>query len=230
TGPGHWFLNGDTVLKTGWDDGAYVYQVPFSYDAAYDVALAAAQRLPDQAFGDAARAAYEEAGGGRIDDLRWFLYRLLGELDWQTRTRTQPLEEAASRKALIDSMTDGERRASGLYRGFLSEAYLHDVSPSQSGELCAIDIDGVIESAHPHYPAPSVASLLSLRALLVHGYRPVVATGRSLDEAMQRCRDYRFAGAVADYGAAIYDAASGRTEVLLNRDQVKDLETLRGAL
>ena len=230
TGPGHWFAAGDAIVKSDWDEAAFVYQIPFTYDAAYDVAMAAAARLPDEAFGSTVRAEYESTSKDRIDEVRWFLYRLLSELDRQTWTRHQTTGQASSRKALIESLTAGERRASGLHRAFLSEAYLGDVTPSRTGELCAIDVDGVLESAQHGYAAPSAAGLLGLRAILVHGMRPVIATGRSLDESVQRCRDYRLAGAVAEYEAVIHDASTGRSEVLLSPAQIDDLEQVRAAV
>jgi hydroxymethylpyrimidine pyrophosphatase-like HAD family hydrolase len=228
-GPGHWFDVDGSLVKTGWDERAFVYQLPFCYDAVYDVAAAASQRLPDEAFGEVARAEYEAASGTSVDEVRWFLYRLLSELDRQTWISIQS-DRGSARLAAVDAATEGERRLGALHRSFLSDTYLADTSCPEAGALCAIDIDGVLESARGTYAAPSAASVLALRALLRHGFRPLIATGRSLGEARLRCRDYRLAGAVAEYGAAIYVAKEDRAEVLLSPQQVADLGGLRRVL
>ncbi len=229
-GPGRWYNSDGRLLKSGWDEGAFVYQIPFCYDAAFDVAAASSQRLPDEAFGRLARAEYEAASGRLIDDVHWFLYQLLSEADRQSWARRQGSAGGAPTDELIDALTAGERRSADLHRAYLSDSLLADLRPSESGELCAIDIDGVLESARRAYPTPDTAGLLALRALTVHGFRPVIATGRSIGESVRRCRDYRLAGAVAEYGSVVYDAATARTQVLLGPGAVADLEALRHAL
>src|SRR5439155_5103768 len=79
-------------------------------------------------------------------------------------------------------------------------------------------------------PAIGPAGALALRALTAHGYRPVLATGRSVDEVRERCAAYGLAGGVAEYGAAVYDRPSGATRVLLTTAEQEELEQLRGML
>src|SRR5207302_611064 len=45
---------------------------------------------------------------------------------------------------------------------------------------------------------------LGLRSLLAHGFRPVLATGRSADDVRDRCRAWGLSGGVAEYGAVTY--------------------------
>jgi hydroxymethylpyrimidine pyrophosphatase-like HAD family hydrolase len=63
------------------------------------------------------------------------------------------------------------------------------------------------------YPAASPAGVLALRALARHGYRAVLASGRSLTEVRERCVDLRLTAGVAEYGGALYHigAPSGRS-------------------
>ena len=224
-GPGRWFDAGGAVLKTGSEEGAFVYQLPLTYDAAYDVAAAAAYRLPDRRFGATARSAFESATGRPIDDHRWFLNGILSQID----ARNQALRES-KRAPIAEVLTDGERRISLLHREFLCGLCLDDHAPLESGALCAIDVDGVLENARAGYSAPSQAAVLALRALAAHGYRGLIVTGRSLGESVERCRDYRLAGAVAEYGGAVYDAVSGRVDVLIDEPAVATLARLREAL
>ncbi|TMC54323.1 MAG: hypothetical protein E6J20_04440 [Chloroflexi bacterium] len=229
-GPGQWFQVNGTVLKRDFAEAPFVYQVPLSYDAAYDVAAAAAQRLPDEDFGACAREEFDAATGVEIDDARWFLYQVVSQADRRDTILRKETANGDSHAALVELLTDGERRAASLHRKFMAHRYLHDAIASVKGELCAIDIDGVLESGPWWYSSPSGHALLALRALTRHGFRPVIATGRSLTDVVQRCRDYRLAGGVAEYGSVMHDAVSGMSQTLISRDELEDLAALRRAL
>jgi hypothetical protein len=93
-------------------------------------------------------------------------------------------------------------RSAAAVHDYLSDLYLRRL-PVAEGPLCAIDLDGVLECDRLGYPATSPTGALSLRALIAHGYRPVLATGRSVPDARDRCTAFRLAGGVAEYGCAI---------------------------
>ena len=107
---------------------------------------------------------------------------------------------------------------------------LSDLQPASGGPLCAIDLDGVLESTPLGISATNLDGVRSLRALHKHGYRPVIATGRSLAEVRQRCVDYRAAGGVAEYGAAIYVTAKDAAHELLTADERRSLDSVRSTL
>jgi hydroxymethylpyrimidine pyrophosphatase-like HAD family hydrolase len=113
---------------------------------------------------------------------------------------------------------------------YFAETSLRGVATSPGGPLCALDVDGVLESHALGFPAATPAAALALRALLAHGYRPVLATGRSLDEAAERCRVYGLAGAVAEYGSVTFRARDGRVRSLLNDRESAALARLRTTL
>jgi hydroxymethylpyrimidine pyrophosphatase-like HAD family hydrolase len=71
---------------------------------------------------------------------------------------------------------------------------------------------------------------MALLGLTRHGYRPVVATGRSLAEVRERCGYYRLSGGVAEYGAVVYSHLSGRTRTLLSPEGEAALAELRAVL
>jgi hydroxymethylpyrimidine pyrophosphatase-like HAD family hydrolase len=229
-GVGQWFEVGGGLVKRDFAEATFVYQLPMTYDAAYDVAAAAARRMPDEDFGRVARAEFERLTGTRIHDVRWFLYQAISELDRRDTILRASDGDAQSHARLVELVTEGERNASALHRAFLASQFLDDVETPSRGEVVAIDVDGVLEGGPWWYAAPSAASLMAVRALLRHGYRPVLATGRSLPEAVRRCRDYRLAGAVAEYGAAVHDVASGESRSRLGADEIEDLNVLRLAL
>src|SRR5204862_3707490 len=78
-----------------------------------------------------------------------------------------------------------------------------DLEPG-AGDFCALDLDGVLETQTLGFPGLSPAGALALRALKAHGYRPLLVTGRALDEVAERCDAYGLAGGVAEYGGAIH--------------------------
>src|SRR5207244_2152779 len=74
------------------------------------------------------------------------------------------------------------------------------------------------------------AGAAALWSLAHHGHGVVLASGRSLEEVSDRCRNYRLAGGVAEYGGAWYDRATGMTGSLLTDSQRTDLDDLRQSL
>ena len=86
---------------------------------------------------------------------------------------------------------------------YLARKLLGDISGDADGPLCAIDVDGVLETRLWTAPVIGPDGALALRALARHGYRAVLVTGRSVEELRERCSAYRLAGGAAEYGAAV---------------------------
>jgi hypothetical protein len=193
------------------------------YDPVFDLAGAAADP-PGPGFEARLRAAYERATGQRVDGERWLLYRLaqlwrLGKAGDLPAARIQ------------------ERSAAAVH-DYLAALYLHGLRPA-TGPLCAIDLDGVLECDRLGYPATSPTGVLALRALIAHGYRPVLASGRALSDVADRCTVFGLAGGVAEYGAALWlsagaaagdGAPGGEAEVLLPDAARTPLDRVRGEL
>ncbi|MGN6635391.1 MAG: HAD family hydrolase [Oryzihumus sp.] len=177
------------------------------YDQVFDLAGAAAvTRSP--AFEAALRQAWEAGTGRRVDYERWLLYRL---------THIPRLVGAGT------LTTDcAARSGAAAVHDYLAGCYLRDLDPPAVGPWVAVDLDGVLETDRLGFPAASPAGVLALRALLAHGYRPALVTGRSLDDARHRCQHLGLAGAVAEYGLAAYDPRTGH-EVDLRDAAVREL-------
>ncbi len=191
TGLSEWFADGDrgTTVKCDWHQGATWNLGLGSCDPVFDLAGAAATS-DDPAFLAALRAAWAAIDGRPVGDERWLLYQLahLWGLPDTRREDRQELRRACSR-ALQE-----------YFRGI----YFADLESRPDGPVCGIDIDGVLESEVLGFPALTPASASGLRALIAHGYRPVLVTGRSIGEVVERCHAYGLAGGVAEYGSATY--------------------------
>ncbi|MFJ9459658.1 HAD family hydrolase [Kitasatospora sp. NPDC101447] len=203
-GAGGWY-------KTGYADGAFGHLNLASYDAAYD--LAGAAERPDgpdrpRADGDAELlAAYRRATGEEVSAARWCLLRLVQARHAAVQDGLTPSERTRA---------DARRAQARAVQRFLADVYLADLDEEPRGPCCVLDVDGVLEYDVLGFPVSSPAGALALRALRAHGYRTVIATGRSAPEVADRCAAYRLAGGVAEYGAVLVDAATGGAEVLLD--------------
>jgi hydroxymethylpyrimidine pyrophosphatase-like HAD family hydrolase len=214
---GQWFFRDDSrssLVKVNLGEHLFSNLGLSCFDPVFDLAGVGA-RAGTPSFNRSLRSAYAELAGEHVSDERWLLYELAHL--WR-RQRTQPHTEAELRRA----------RARAL-QGYFSEVFLSDVTPAESGPLCALDVDGVLETEHLGFPSLSPASALALRALVVHGWRPLIATGRSAPEVAERCRAYGLAGGVAEYGAAIYDCRTGEVRSRLPDGAGEKLERLRHA-
>src|SRR5207248_10095487 len=108
-----------------------------------------------------------------------------------------------------------ERAMASIYQRYFAGLFASDLVPHGSGPLCAIDIDGVLETRWLSFPALAPAGAQALRTLNRHGYRVILVTGRSLSEFRERCATYRLTGGVAEYGAALHEQLSGNELSLL---------------
>jgi hypothetical protein len=205
TQPGS-YLKVDFATRSFWNLGLTCY------DASFDVAGAAVS-APSDATAAALRSRYSGLTGESIDDERWFLYEL-AQLWGLSRTREH------------DGVALRRDFARALQR-YLARVFLADVTRSPDGPLCAIDLDGVLDTETLGFPGTTASGAMALRTLLAHGYRPVPVSGRAVDEVADRCRSYGLAGGVAEYGSAVYVTASARTQVLLSDADRSLLERIR---
>ncbi|WP_367652174.1 HAD family hydrolase [Rhodococcus pyridinivorans] len=184
------------------------------YDSVYDLAGAAVES-PAHEFEELLRTCYTERTGEAIDPERWLLYKLTAL--WRL-CRTGDMNR-----------DDIEFRSASAVHEYLSTVIPpidHDVRVL-GGPLCAVDLDGVLETSPLGYPCTTPLGALSVRALAAHGYRPVPVTGRCLRDAIDRCRRFGLVGAVAEYGAVVYDARTETWTDLRTTGAVAALERVR---
>ena len=148
-----WFLEPDGALpfvKVGFDEGIFRGDVELAcYDPVFDLASLTANVDVSTGAGERRehrallRDRYERATGEQIDEERWLLYQLVRLWDEQRGADTT---EQGGRGRF-----DRAARASppAVLRGHL----LRRRRPPTSGELCAIDVDGVLETSALGFPA-----------------------------------------------------------------------------
>ncbi len=205
------------TVKVRADAGAYSNEDLACYDPVFDLASAEVGiRLelgqPSSVVTSVLRAEVAEA-----TDERWLLYRLTRlaiarlkiEEEWSAKRSLS--ESDVARLVYIDTAREQ------AHAEYLAAA-LRPISTGSS-EVCAIDVDGVLESGHAGYSTTTPLGLLSLQALAAHGYAPVLASGRSLDDVRWRCASYGLRAAVAEYGCVAYVSEPERVVELIDGRQ-----------
>jgi len=198
----------------------------YNFDPVFDLANASidCETVGLEEFGDLLREQYEALTSQVVPAERWLLYRLLRLLlDYERVARERGAETSAQLLAL-------ERAMARIHRRYISELFLTDLETAADGALCALDVDGVLETRWLPYPALGPAGAIALRSLNRHGFRPVLVTGRSLEDLRERCRAYRLVGGVAEYGAVLFDSRTDKALPLLGETEQADLESVRRTL
>jgi hydroxymethylpyrimidine pyrophosphatase-like HAD family hydrolase/hypoxanthine phosphoribosyltransferase len=236
TEPWNWFADadadGDRFIKVGVDTRAFSNEGILSCDPILDLARAAtAAEAAGVVEADARlREHYEADAGNPFGDERWLLYRLAHHLDDYRSLLRQVAAEPRSADDTFARLLALERTMASIHRRYLADLFLSDLVPQSAGPLCAIDIDGVLETRWLSFPALAPAGAQALRTLNRHGYRVILITGRSLSEVGERCAAYRLTGGVAEYGAALHDELSGNESSLLAEADRAALAALERAL
>jgi hypothetical protein len=213
-----WFADGrkpNRYVKTGFTEHSFWNLGLYCYDPIFDLAGAAVSS-GDPATAAELRRAYERLTREPVAEERWLLYKL-AQL-WG-RERIRPGEEGELRRACARAL-----------QSYIARLFLDDLEPSADGPLCAIDVDGVLETQTLGFPATTAAGARALRALIAHGYRPILVTGRSSNEVADRCLAYRLVGGVAEYGAVVLTFAPRQDHVLVPDADLFVLARLRAAL
>jgi hydroxymethylpyrimidine pyrophosphatase-like HAD family hydrolase len=185
------------------------------FDDRFDV-VGAAVHTDDAQYSRDLRTGYESHSGRTISYERWLLYELVHLWDLERLGIAAP--EAVS------------NRKSRAIRRYLAEVLLADVAEVAHGPVVALDVDGVLETDLLGFKAPTPAAVLCLRALAVHGYRTVLATGRCLDDVVELSELFGLAGGIAEYGSVVYDRHAASTTPLVDGIVLEALARLRQRL
>ncbi|MEV6902817.1 HAD hydrolase family protein [Amycolatopsis sp. NPDC051372] len=179
TGLDHWFRGVTRLYKVDADVRDFANTDLACYDPAYDLAGID----PGSADPEFAASLRREMP---CDPERFLLYELVHL--WDREREGRAVHRAGARAV----------------QHYLREVLFAGVHAAADGVVCALDVDGVLESDALGFPMATPTAALTLRALLAHGFRPVLVTGRCLDEVRERCTSYGLAGGVAEYGSVVF--------------------------
>ncbi len=248
---------GPRAVKTAFGAGAFTKVDAACYDPLYDLSVLTSDWAAVAV--DEGRAAeadahlfdpYSRITGTTPLPEPWLLYRLLRlvrhrqflddlirGLSTNGLTSTQrAIAEAEwgltelSMKAALRRRWAVERAMASCVQEFVAGAYLGDLEVSNNGPFCSIDIDGVLEGTWLSVPVIGPLGGLALRSLIAHGWRPLLASGRSAEQVAERCHAYGLPGGIAEYGAVTYDAQGRSFQSLVNREDGSLMELIRASL
>jgi hydroxymethylpyrimidine pyrophosphatase-like HAD family hydrolase len=214
--PDQWRADDDgRPLKFGFSDRTYWNRGLTCCDATFDL-VGVGAFASDGARAESVRRAWRRKTGENVDPERWLLYELAHL--WGRR-QADPAQESAVRHACSRSV-----------QRYFAEVFLADLERTAHGPLVALDIDGVLETGRLGFPTLTRASATALRALIAHGYRPVLVTGRGVEEVRDRCRSYGLAAGVAEYGSVVCLDGGTRTVALVDEERAAALRRLRAVV
>ena len=200
----HWFFRSGTsgpLVKVDVGDQRFSNFGLRCFDPAFDLAGVTA-REPSGTFPRRLRRAYANLGNAAIDEERWLLYELAHLWGWQ---RSRPDLEAELRRA----------RSRALQRYF-ADIYFADLPARRLGAALRA---GRRRGAGDRAPRLPVAdALLGARPARPAGARPAAGAGHAaaaLTRLPSAAAPTGWSGGVAEYGAALYDAAGEAVSELL---------------
>lgn len=250
-GPDRWSLGDGRLLKDHFAElpsgNLDIYCSDPGFDlAGASVAVAAAEAADGRPATEGVPAAFESSlletytrGGRPVSPERRLLYTLVHAerqasfASYRIRHGGAPgLELPPVEEARRDMLTllGMERVVSAAARRYLAAVLPQPHLAPGEGGLCAVDVDGVLETRWLGAPCPSPASAAALRTLAAHGFMAVLASGRPAGEVRERCDDYGTRLAVAEYGAVVLDRSCGRQDVVLTPGERADLEAAADAV
>ncbi len=212
TGSGSWFRDGDALVKVSFSERDFSHLDLACYDATYDLAGLVLEFTSVELVREA-RSEFEALTGEDINPEKLLLYRLVHAWDFQ-RLGYRTIYEV-------------ELLTSRAWQDWARVRLLGELVNTRSGPICALDIDGVLEDSRIGTSVLTPSAAEGLHALCAHGFRPVLATGRSLVEVKDRCDRYGLAGGVAEYGGVIYICETEQIEMLVNIESLSEIGRAR---
>jgi hydroxymethylpyrimidine pyrophosphatase-like HAD family hydrolase len=103
-------------------------------------------------------------------------------------------------------------------------------SPAEGSPLVVLDIDGVLDKQVFGFPSTTAAGIEALSLLHAHGLAVALNSARTLNDLQEYSRAYGCSGGVAEYGSVVWDAATGRTQVLVPAESRGQMDRLARAL
>ncbi len=229
--PSAWFgQDCRSAVKVDFHSGSLRTNGLPSCDPVLDLAqAAAAQSSTNSNLAPMLRADYETRTGEQVSDERWLLYTLV-HLKRAYDAQLRDSAGTGKHQDRFDRVLAYERRMADALREYVGPRFFGDLSPLTSGPLCGIDIDGVLETRWCDFPAIGPVGALALRRLHRHGFRALLASGRSLDEVRDRCKAFQLPGGVGEYGSVVYVTAGDEVRTPLNADDRAALDRVRNVL
>ncbi|HEV8539337.1 MAG TPA: hypothetical protein VGR15_10520 [Bacteroidota bacterium] len=231
-GPAEWIVpvSGGYPLKIDFEEHCFDRADLSILDPGFDLAGFSAEHRLTPKLEDAMLQEYVRRSGDADVVRRLPALTMMYCLSKHVELRSQTPERSAARRTLAIELTELERILSNTANQLLASSCGVTDFKDTEGKMFAIDLDGVLEDSILGFSCTTPAGVEAIRTLKIHGYQPVIATGRSLQETMDRCRIFDLQGGVAEYGSILWIAKPGTTITLVRDEEMQQLRRLRQVL
>lgn len=230
--PEEWIPSGAGLLKTDFEHHCHGKNELGITDPAYDLADAIFHFGFSEDESQQLIENYIRESGDTGVRNRLFLHKLLAGM-WAQNLATLGLQNPRLH----------DRRGEFHQQHVASWNFLVGETVRECGKLCrppaaitwqfplvSLDIDGVLDRMAFGFPSTTAAGIRAISLFHSHDFAVAVNTARSLREVKEYCRAWHFAGGVAEYGSAIYDATNDRYSVLVSPESMEELDLASRAL
>ena len=227
-----WIRSYSSLLKTDFEHHGMGKNELNLADPAYDLAEAILSLGLSEVEEDKLIDRYAEASGDADVRQRLFLFKLLAGTTAVTDALLR-FSHCTSSAHHPDAYRDYLQACRFLLvhtTRFCGRFCGRPQTPSLRSPLVVLDIDGVLDRRIFGFPSTTAAGIRAIRLLHAHNIAVALNTARSLAEVKEYCKAYGFPGGVAEYGSVVWDAVRGIEKVLVGREALKQLVTLRSGL
>jgi hydroxymethylpyrimidine pyrophosphatase-like HAD family hydrolase len=228
-----WILGSDGPLKTDFEHHGLGKAALNVTDPAYDLADTMLNLALSPEEERTLILQYIEESGDATVDSRLFIYKLLCAL-W---TMNEVQEQLFSSPRSGEAQLNYHRRFMNAWNFLTRQTAYHcgalcppRTELSWRGPLIVLDVDGVLDRRLFGYPSTTAAGIAAISQLHTHEFSIALNTARSASEVKDYCKAYSLAGGIAEHGSYLWDAVSGREQVLVSAESLRQLGELRERL
>ncbi|PYM20412.1 MAG: hypothetical protein DMD81_01885 [Candidatus Rokuibacteriota bacterium] len=231
-GPAEWIVSagGGDPIKVDFEEHAFDRSDRLMFDPVLDLAgIAVEHRLPAHLERLLMSEYVDRSGDNRAPD-RLPACKMMVSLSRIAELSSQAFDAGLDCREVAIDVLERERMLASIANGFLASAYRVPGVQRDSDQFVAIDVDGVLEDSTLGFNAMTPAAARALRMLGAHGFQPILASGRSLLELVDRCRALGLRAAIAEYGSVVWEEGREKPAVLAKASEWDQLVTLRRLL
>ncbi len=227
-----WIRGSDSLLKTDFEHHGMGKNELNVADPAYDLAESILWLQLSEAEEDKLIGRYIQESGDAEVSQRLFLFKLLAGMTAVTdaQSRIGPGTSSAHQADAYRDYLQSSRFLVAHSTRFCGSLCRQPHEPSLHSPLVVLDVDGVLDSRVLGFPSTTAAGIRAIRLLHAHNIAGALNTARSLAEVKEYCKAYGLVGGVAEYGSVAWDAIRGLEKVLVGREALEQLSSLRSQL
>jgi hydroxymethylpyrimidine pyrophosphatase-like HAD family hydrolase len=227
-----WSNGSSEILKTDFEHHGMGKTELNMTDPAYDLAEAIVNFGLSQGEERSLIARYvEECGDTRVEERLFFNKLLAGTWAMMTALANLGDPRLARRHQEFNAQYVDAWNFLTMHTARLCASLCrHPSTPRWLVPLVVMDIDGVLDKQIFGFPSTTAAGIQAVSLLHAHDMAVAINTARTAAEVKEYCSAYGFVGGVAECGGVVWDAVTGREEVLVSPESLDQVERLKASL